>query len=127
MKKLMIIAIAIIGMIISENIVIAGTQSPYCPSGPVNRRLDRENSVLISQTGSWVEMNRRFDEDQNPDWGNSACIDPGTACHYGDWFTWWTGIVAPPVNPNCTPEIIEYVPAGYNPNTGEYTPDLGGN
>ena len=127
-SKILIVAIAIIGMVILKNDLFAGTQSPYCPTvDAVNRRLDKEGSVPAAQTGSWVEINRRFHEDGEPDWGNSACTDPGTSCHLGDWFTWWTGLVPPPVNPNCNPEPINFVPGGYNPATGEYTPKLGDN
>jgi len=126
MKKLLIIAIAIIGIVFANSSnAMAGTLSPFCPDGPVNMRIDRNGSTPIAATGSWVELNRRLDEDGELDWGNSGCIDPGTSCHSGDWYTWWTGVYVPPVNEGCNPEPITFIPAGYNPTTGEYLMNLG--
>lgn len=121
MKKFGMIVILVIGFYSSNILLQAGTASPYCPNGPANKRLDRELSIPKNKTGSWLEINRRY-KDGEPDWGNSACIDPGTACHYGDWFTWWYGMVQPSANDNCKPELIDFIPGSYNPDTGEYLP-----
>ncbi|MGB9703036.1 MAG: hypothetical protein ACPL1A_10005 [Candidatus Kapaibacteriota bacterium] len=126
-KIIMVIAVIAMMMIGSSNFAKAGTVTPFCPPN-ANIRLDREGSIPKTKTGSWVMINVRYNEDGSYNWGNSCCCDPGISCHEGDWFTWWMpGMIEPPVNNGCTPEVIPFVPDGYDVNTGNYLNSHGTN